>query len=897
MKWLVKICLLFLLPVYALAQNQEIESLKQQLTQTTQDSARVTIMIQLIWDYRYTNADSALFYGNKAADLARQINFPKGEIGALAFSGITLQAMGDLPKSLETGFEAIRIAEKSHFTYEKGAALSLIGNVYFDIKDYTKAMSYFREMLKNVEAKKDIEKEFGYGTKDKGVGHAFATLDIGRVYLESNHLDSALYYLRQSEQDFILTGMGIQPLLYTTFGDTYYKLGNQQLALDYYRKALQIAHNNNDHFGSSISNTRIAQFYKKLNKTDSSIYYAKQGLAEAQLGTQKSAVLEASSLLSNLYENSDSKEAFRYYKLAAATKDSLFGAGNMQAIRTMIAQEESRQKDIETTRINYQTQLKQFALLVGLGIMFLIGFFLYRNNRQKQKANTQLQNTLTELKTAQTELEAKNREAVRRASLDRVRAETASMRTTADLDKIIPLIWNELTTLGISFIRCGVFIIDTAQEQIHIMLSTPTGKSIAAFYLPFDNAQGSFTEIVAHWRKHTMYKDHWDQAAFVDFTANLLKQGTITSSEQYATDHPPMQLDLQFLPFSQGMLYIGSETPLNESELEVVQSLADAFSSAYARYEDFSKLEASKQQVDKTLIELKQTQAQLVQKEKLASLGELTAGIAHEIQNPLNFVNNFADFSIGIAKELNEELDKPKIDKGYIEELLKDLTSNQEKISFHGKRASSIVKGMLGHSRASTGKKEMTDINELVDESFRLSYHGLRAKDKSFNATMVTHYDPENPKMEIVSQDVGRVILNLINNAFYAVTEKKKLLSVNNLNAEEAKNLVGFQNLVGFKNLRGLEAKYEPTVTVSTQKIDEGIEIRVKDNGTGMPESVKEKVFQPFFTTKPTGQGTGLGLSLSYEIITKGHDGKIEINTKDGEFTEFIILLPYLYKK
>ena len=228
---------------------------------------------------------------------------------------------------------------------------------------------------------------------------------------------------------------------------------------------------------------------------------------------------------------------------------------------------------------------------------------------------------------------------------------------------------------------------------------------------------------------------------------------------------------------------------------------------------------------------------------------------------------------------------------------MKDLTSNQEKISFHGKRASSIVKGMLGHSRASTGIKEMTDINELVDESFRLSFHGLRAKDKSFNSAMVTHYDPENPKMEIVSQDVGRVVLNLINNAFYAVTEKKKLLSINNLNAEEIKNLVGFSNQhIETRHALTLK-KYEPTVTVSTKKLDDGVEIRVKDNGTGMPESVKEKVFQPFFTTKPTGQGTGLGLSLSYEIITKGHEGKIEINTKDGEFTEFIIKLPYLYKK
>jgi len=286
------------------------------------------------------------------------------------------------------------------------------------------------------------------------------------------------------------------------------------------------------------------------------------------------------------------------------------------------------------------------------------------------------------------------------------------------------------------------------------------------------------------------------------------------------------------------------------------------------------EIEKQKAIVESTLKELKATQSQLIQSEKLASLGELTAGIAHEIQNPLNFVNNFAELSVDLAKDINSEIRKPEMDKEYLEELLTDLTHNQEKINLHGKRASSIVKGMLEHSRASTGVKELTDINKLCDEYFRLAYHGLRAKDKDFNCELISKFDETLPKIEIIPQDVGRVVLNLINNAFYAVNERA--------NQKRSGN---FESSPNVENLR----VYKPMVTVTTQKTDNGIEIRIKDNGTGMPESVKEKIFQPFFTTKPTGSGTGLGLSLAYDIITKGHSGTLKVESVDGEGSEFVV--------
>ncbi len=285
------------------------------------------------------------------------------------------------------------------------------------------------------------------------------------------------------------------------------------------------------------------------------------------------------------------------------------------------------------------------------------------------------------------------------------------------------------------------------------------------------------------------------------------------------------------------------------------------------------KTELEKQVADRTaelktsLEELKSTQSQLIQSEKMASLGELTAGIAHEIQNPLNFVNNFSEVSVELTKEMVDEVDKGNTNE--VKSIANDLVQNLEKINHHGKRADAIVKGMLQHSRASSGQKELTDINTLADEYLRLAYHGLRAKDKNFNAKFETNFDTSIPKINIAPQDIGRVILNLITNAFYAVNERQK--------AERLK-----QNA----------ESYEPTVTVSTKKDSDKILIVVADNGNGIPEAIKEKIFQPFFTTKPAGQGTGLGLSLSYDIIKKAHTGDIYLESKEGEFTEFIIRLP-----
>ncbi len=275
-------------------------------------------------------------------------------------------------------------------------------------------------------------------------------------------------------------------------------------------------------------------------------------------------------------------------------------------------------------------------------------------------------------------------------------------------------------------------------------------------------------------------------------------------------------------------------------------------------------------ELEKSLSDLRSTQSQLIQSEKMASLGELTAGIAHEIQNPLNFVNNFSELNRELISEIQDERRKAqdKRDETLEEEILRDIKDNSEKINHHGKRAADIVKGMLQHSRSSSGVKEPTDINALADEYLRLSYHGLRAKDKSFNATMKTDFDETIGNINVQPQEIGRVVLNLINNGFYTVNERanNQQLTTNN-------------------------QTYEPSVTISTKKHGDKIEIRVTDNGNGIPQKVLDKIFQPFFTTKPTGQGTGLGLSLSYDIVTKGHGGELKVETKEGEGSTFIIVL------
>jgi len=341
---------------------------------------------------------------------------------------------------------------------------------------------------------------------------------------------------------------------------------------------------------------------------------------------------------------------------------------------------------------------------------------------------------------------------------------------------------------------------------------------------------------------------------------NIQTQESNFKVAQYETEQKEQEQNSKLATLQQERAI--QEATINQRNATLWISLAGFLAVCGLSIFIYSQLQKNK----RTLVSLKETQSQLIQSEKMASLGELTAGIAHEIQNPLNFVNNFSEVSTELVDEMNDEIDKGNLEDA--KQIAQDLKQNLEKINLHGKRAGDIVKGMLQHSRSSSGLKELTDINALADEYLRLAYHGLRAKDKSFNATLKTDFDETIGNININPQDIGRVIMNLITNAFYAVNEKT--LSV----------------------VAGPTAfKYEPTISISTKKVEGKVEIKVADNGNGIPEKVLDKIFQPFFTTKPTGQGTGLGLSLAYDIV-KAHGGELTVETIENEGTTFKIQIP-----
>ena len=635
-----------------------MDSLQHQLASAKDDTTRIKAQIALCLLYRLGNTDSSLMYGEQALEAAEKMKYIPGQISALGFMCIVTEQRGNLPRSLELGFRALQLGEEYHLESLAGPALDGIGEAYIILKDYPKAINHLRRYVL-------INQE--YGSNNEGLAYAY--FDIGVAFTGLDQLDSANFYEQKAIQTFGKYNYE-EPLVYQAIGDIKIKSGKPAEALEFYQKSLHIAVRNNERRASAYAYNKIAAFYKNNNKPDSAIYYAHQGMEESRVINQKKTILEAAALLSELYEPTDTRASLQYLKIADNYKDSIFGAGNIEAVQSLVAREEERQKEIKTAEVAYQNQLKQYALIAGLAILLLIAFFLYRNNRKEKRAKQLLQNK------------------------------------------------NEV--------------------------------------------------------------------------------------------------------------------------------------------------------IEKTLSHLKATQAQLIQSEKMASLGELTAGIAHEIQNPLNFVNNFSEINQELIGELKGE--KLKVESERDDELenqlLNDIEQNLKKINHHGKRADAIVKGMLQHSRQASATKELTDINALCDEYLRLAYHGLRAKNprdsanKSFNADIKTDFDNSIGKINISPQDIGRVLLNLINNAFYAVNEKRKLGATS----------------------------YEPRVTVRTKQLNDCIQIRVEDNGSGVPTNIADKIFQPFFTTKPTGLGTGLGLSLAYDIV-KAHGGEIRLENQEGEGCTFIIHL------
>ncbi|MES2328908.1 MAG: ATP-binding protein [Bacteroidota bacterium] len=514
-----------------------------------------------------------------------------------------------------------------------------------------------------------------------------------------------------------------------------------------------------------------------------------------------------------------------------------------------------------------------FASFFEQGALFTFSLLPHNDEKQKILKRFTAVFSLTfrrylDLKQA----EAQTREAQIEAALERVRSRTLAMQKSDELSETAAELFRQLIGLGIEPNRLYIGIVQDDSGDMEMWATDEDGTHIGQKFLFNKNDNASVKKLYDGWkaqRKSVIvdmrgkeleeYFHYLNNLLHIPFKGGLAQQRRVQSVAY----------------FSKGFIGMASPDGQGEYTIQLLERFAAVFNLTFTRFsdlkvaeahalqaeEDLIKLQIEKHRAEEALAELQMTQKQLIQSEKMASLGELTAGIAHEIQNPLNFVNNFSEVSTELVDEMNEEIQKGNLEDA--QQIAADLKDNLTKINHHGKRAGDIVRGMLQHSRSSSGQNEATDLNALCDEYLRLSYHGLRAKDKSFNASFETTFDDTIGMVSVQPQEMGRVVLNLINNAFYAVAERKK----------------------------SSPETYEPKVTIATEKKNDGILISVKDNGTGIPQKVVDKIFQPFFTTKPTGQGTGLGLSLSYDIV-KAHGGELQVETKEGEGTTFFIHLP-----
>lgn len=452
------------------------------------------------------------------------------------------------------------------------------------------------------------------------------------------------------------------------------------------------------------------------------------------------------------------------------------------------------------------------------------------------------------------------------AALETVRSRALSMRRSDELPVIARLMFDQLKELGLE-LEDGLIIM-VFREDSHDQLQWPVleGLDMEGMYLVPEMDDPVLNAVYRAREKGIRFmENHYEREVKDEFLKKIFTR----------TDYRVVPPEYQALNFAGRCYHVSfameqytgilvhsyNRDKYEEEHNEIIRRFARVFEQAYVRFLDLQKAEEDLLKIDKALSDLRQAQRQLIQAEKMASLGELTAGIAHEIQNPLNFVNNFSDINIELIEELGEMLDGSADND--VREVLGMLHQNQEKICSHGKRADAIVKGMLQHSRTGNGVKEATDLNALADEYLRLAFHGAKAQDKDLRSSFRLEKDEGLPKMDLVAQDIGRVLLNLFNNAFYTVNEKARI-------STEA---------------------YMPEVSVSLSHDDSKVRLTVRDNGMGIPADIHDKVFQPFFTTKPTGKGTGLGLSLSYDIV-RAHDGSLSISSSGPEGTTMVLELP-----
>ncbi|MGA9293691.1 MAG: tetratricopeptide repeat-containing sensor histidine kinase [Ignavibacteriaceae bacterium] len=677
MKNVLKILLLVLLPIVAYSQKTSIDSLRNALHYAKDDSVKWNFCGQIARYFYESNRDSSLKYINKGLLIAEKNNKVVNVASNLTDKGYQLTHLGRFAEAFECFQKAFTIVEDSTNETKRW-------EIYCKSlkKDRLKVLSTTDHMYAILMgATGNIESEISYFNQAKAVAAQIddtsrimlANMDLGYIYLNINEPDSALWYESRAESSALqINEKDYLCFIYDVLGKISATKADTTAAIKYFYKSKQSGIEHNNYTSLFRVYNDLTKLYLAQKNKDSSLYYALKGL-ETYKTVYNNADGDNYYLLSESYGlNNLIDSSYKYRGLAIIAKDSANSKTirNLEAFQTASLNENIRLEQLEKDRVARENRIRMIILLTGIAVFIFIALLLYRNNRNRKKANE---------------------------------------------------------------------ILRKQKEEI----------------------------------------------------------------------------------------------------------------------------EVQKKNAERTLGELKSTQAQLIHSEKMASLGELTAGIAHEIKNPLNFINNFSEVSSELIDEMKEELLNGN--KEEVIAISDDLKQNLDKINHHGKRADSIVKGMLLHSRGTTGEKILTEINELLEQDVNLAYHGMRAQDKDFNITIEKDYDETLEKINVVPQDISRVFLNIINNACYAANEKKKK-----------------------KN----GGDFEPKLKVSTKNLNGKVEIRIGDNGNGIPKDIVDKIFQPFFTTKPTGEGTGLGLSLSYDIVTKVHGGELKVETKEGNGTTFIIQIP-----
>ncbi|MEP7108581.1 MAG: ATP-binding protein [Ferruginibacter sp.] len=743
------------------------------------------------------------------------------------FNQITLS---NYPKAMEYALKANRSAEEANSPETTTRALTSLGNIYVTSGDFDNALICYK---KAIEENKKIGNNNIMANLQSNTGEIYRLTgkypEAIAAYRLAMEYDKAPRYTETNESNI---------------ADVYVRTDRLPLAFQYAFKSLKTSREIDDLVGVAWINGILARAYLKEKMPDSTIYYALHGLDTAKQTGTIEYMRDNAEALANAYAfKKDFANAYSYHLRYINYRDSMVNeeVRNKTAVLQYNYDREKTQAQITTLRQEKKSQQAfLFSSLIVLLVIIITAILLLRNNRQKQRANKLLQQQKQEIDNKATEL------SVQKDNVELLGDIGRKITSSLSVEKIIGTVYDNVNSLMDAAVF-GIGIYHDSLKRLEFPATYEEGKPLP-FYANSIDDKNRFGPACFNKGKEIIignldkeYKDHIQEVT-------IPHEGGQPAS-------------LIFLPLTVkekklGVITIQSfqQNAYSDYQLFMLRNIAIYTAIALENAESYETL-------SQTFVSLKSTQTQLIQSEKMASLGELTAGIAHEIQNPLNFVNNFSEVNTELIEELEQEVDKGNL--SVVKSIAKDIKENEQKINHHGKRADAIVKGMLQHSRSSTGIKEPTDINALVDEYIRLCYHGLRVKDKSFNATIKTDLDPSIEKLNIIPQDIGRVILNILNNAFFAVDEKRRS---------------GIEN-------------YDPTVSVNTNRINDIIEISIADNGNGVAQNLVDKIFQPFFTTKPTGQGTGLGLSLSYDII-KAHGGEIKVETKESEFTEFVILLP-----